>query len=391
MDTLELNKVNKLILKKQHLTEDSKIDDLIQITDDVCGLHSTNLTTSFLSLFARTKNFEKTDLERELYTNRTLGRIRGMRKTLFIQTKNMIPIVYSATFNMIEKYFEKYMEFHNFSLKEYQEVSGKIMNILKGRELSASEIRKELNSNLSIPAIIQLMCDNGVLLRVKQIKDWKDRRNKYALFKEYFPSIDLKKIDEKKATQLLLKKYLERYGPVSENDMSWWIGLPKSQIREALKNIEPQLNKIKISSIKGTFIISNSDIVQLQNSTNSNKPLLTLLPELDPYPMGYKERERYIEFNNYNKVFDRSGNISSSIFLDGVIIGVWDAEEKPEPVVKFYLFRSIDKDLFEELCSKVQKIGKFYFNKEVPIKECESMTPLTERTAGGFMRPLKNC
>ncbi|UCD01831.1 MAG: winged helix DNA-binding domain-containing protein, partial [Promethearchaeota archaeon] len=319
MDIIDLTHFNKLILKKQHLTEDSKINDIIQITDDICGLHSTNLTTSYLSLFVRTKNFEKNDLERELYTNRTLGRIRGMRKTLFIQTKNMIPIIYSATFNMIEKYFEKYMEFHKISLKEYQKISGEIMNILKGRELSASEIRKELNSNLRIPAIIQLMCDYGLLLRVKPIKDWKDRRNKYALFKEYFPNIDLKKMDKKKATQLLIKKYIQRYGPVSETDISWWIGLPKSLIREALKNIESQFNKVKISSIKGKFIISNSDIVQFQNNTNFDKPLLILLPELDPYPMGYKERNRYIDINNYNKVFDRSGNISSTIFLDGVI------------------------------------------------------------------------
>ncbi len=111
MDILDLIQVNRLILKKQHLTEDSKIDDIIQITNDLCGLHSTGLTTPYLSLFARSKNFKRTDLERELYVNKTLGRIRGMRRTLFIQTISMIPIVYAATFKIIAKYFERYMEF----------------------------------------------------------------------------------------------------------------------------------------------------------------------------------------------------------------------------------------------------------------------------------------
>ena len=75
METFGLTQVNNLTLGKQHLTEDSKIDDIIQITEDICGLHSTNLMTSYLSLFVRTNNFKKTDLERELYINKKLGDI----------------------------------------------------------------------------------------------------------------------------------------------------------------------------------------------------------------------------------------------------------------------------------------------------------------------------
>jgi hypothetical protein len=107
--------------------------------------------------------------------------------------------------------------------------------------------------------------------------------------------------------------------------------------------------------------------------------------------MGYKERERYINAKNYNLIFDRSGNVAASIFLDGVVIGVWDKEEKPVPTIKFHLFQSIDEDLLDELYSKIQRIGEFYFDEKVLIKECKSMIPLTERTAGGFMTPLKNC
>lgn len=391
METLKLNHVNKFVLIKHHLTDDTLIDNIIKITNDLCGLHSTRLSTSYLSLFVRTKYFMKTDLERELYINRTLGRIRGMRRTLFIQPIDMIPIVHTATFKLGEKNFEKYMEFHKVSINEYQEVSDRIMKILKGKELSASEIRKELNSKSNIPAIIQLMCNYGLLIRGKPIKDWKDGRNRYAVFKEYFPSLDLKIISEKEAVQYLVEKYVKTYGPVSENDISWWTGLTKLKIREALQNIKSQLNSVTISSIKGKFITLNSDIEQLHNLNNVDNPTLIFLPELDPYPMGYKDRERYIDSKNYNKIFDRSGNIAATIFLDGIAIGVWDTEEKSEPIIKFHLFHPIEKDLLEELYSKAKKIGKFYFDMKVQIKECESMIPLTDRTAGGFMTPLKNC
>ncbi|MFX0001983.1 MAG: winged helix DNA-binding domain-containing protein [Candidatus Hodarchaeota archaeon] len=391
METFELSRVNRFILQKHHLTDNSKIDDILKITDDSCGLHSTGLTTSYLSLFIRTKNFKKADLERELYVNRTLGRIRGMRRTLFIQTREMIPIIYAATFKLSEKNFEKYMEFHKISLSDYREISELIMNALKEKELSASEIRKELNSNLNIPAIIHLMCDYGLLIRGQPIKNWKDRRNKYALFKDYFPNINLTVENEKQAIAILVEKYLKAYGPASENDLSWWTGLTKTEIREGLNKIEPAINRVKISHLKGTFLIFKSDIDILRNLNNVDKSSLSLLPELDPYPMGYKYRDRYINANNYNKIFDRSGNIAATIFLDGIAIGVWDTEQKPEPIVKYHLLHSIEKNLIDELYSKAEKIGQFFFDQKVQIKECDSMIPLTERNAGGFMSPLKNC
>ena len=391
MNPFDLIQVNKLVLKKHHLTEDNKTNDIIQITEDLCGLHSTDLKTSYLALFIRTRNFKKADLEKELYINKTMGRIRGMRRTLFIQTKNMIPIVYAATFKLSEKTFRKYMEYHKISLKDYQEISNSIIKILKGRELSASEIRKDLNSESNIPAIIQLMCNHGLLIRGRPIKDWKDRRNKYVLFSEQFPNIHLAEYNEKDAIKQLVERYVKSYGPVTESDISWWTGLTKTQIRGTLNNIKNQLIRIKISNLKGDFIISKSDINQLKDTNNSEEKILNFLPELDPYLMGYKERERYIDSSNYNRVFDRSGNATATILIDGKIIGVWDIEENPEPLVKFYIFNSIEINLKNELYDKAQKIGTFYLDKNVQIKECNSMTPLTERTAGGFMTPLKNC
>jgi hypothetical protein len=391
MSTFELRRINQFLLKKHYLTQDSKIDDIIQITEAICGLHSTNLTTSYLSLFARTNMFKKEDLDTELYINKNLGRIRGMRRTLFIETPEMIPIVHSATFKLIESSFEKYMEVRGVSLKDYQDTSPQILNILKNKELSASEIRKSLNSTLDIPAIIQVMCNYGLLIRGRPIKGWKDRRNKYARFADYFPNLNLSKLTEKHAIQKLVEKYLKAYGPVTENDISWWSGLTKTKIREAIKNIDSRLERIRISEIKGEYIIYEDDVGFLENFEPSQEITINLLPELDPYPMGYKERDRYIDKSNYNNVFDKSGNIAATILLNGVVIGVWDTENKKTPVVKLLLFEPMEQELRNKLHSKAQEVGKFFFDEEVMIRECKSMTPLTERTAGGFMTPLKNC
>jgi hypothetical protein len=76
---------------------------------------------------------------------------------------------------------------------------------------------------------------------------------------------------------------------------------------------------------------------------------------------------------------------------NGGAIGVWGFTGDPNPTVKPLLFRKVEEMAFEERRRKAKEIGEFIADKEVRIKECESMVPLTHRTAGGVMSPLKGC
>jgi len=43
------------------------------------------------------------------------------------------------------------------------------------------------------------------------------------------------------------------------------------------------------------------------------------------------------------------------------------------------------------ITSEGKKIGNFMTRKDVDIKKCEDMIPLTKRTMDRFMSPLKDC
>ena len=57
--------------------------------------------------------------------------------------------------------------------------------------------------------------------------------------------------------------------------------------------------------------------------------------------------------------------------------------------------RISDELLMDVILRKIHVISErndeFILDKEVLIKECDSMVPLTCRTAGGVMSPLKDC
>ena len=391
MKTFRLERVNGLVLGKQHLTDRSKIDNPVAIAEDIAGLHATISTTPYLSLFARSRQFEKSDLDEELYERRTLGRIRCVRKTIYIHSRELISMVYAATASVAERASSRYLESRGVSTAAYEETSGAILELLEGNGMTAASIRRHLQTGLDMSAILYLMCDRGLLVRWRPEKGWRDRTNKYRLFREVFPQIDMRRTDEAEATALLVGRYLRAFGPVTVTDIAWWTGLGKTRARKALDSLRDAILPVGISGVEGDFAMLRLDEDRMSEMKLSDELAISLLPALDPYLMGYKERARYIDQENYSMVFDRSGNATSTILIGGKVAGVWDFEEGETPVVKLLLFGEVDPDMMERIRAEAYSVGQFISDQEVDLKLCRSMKPLTRRTAGGMMSPLKDC
>ena len=107
----------------------SKINNPVRIAQDVTGLHATIVTTPYLSLIARSQQFEKAALDEELYEKRTLDKTRCVRKTIYTHTKEMIPLVHAATTSAVEKASRRYMESPDVSFAEYEDISGEILGL----------------------------------------------------------------------------------------------------------------------------------------------------------------------------------------------------------------------------------------------------------------------
>ncbi len=390
VNNIDLSKINHFVLRKQHLTEDSRVDNVVQVTRDISGLHATGAKEPYLALFARMRNFVREELDNELYIKKSLGKIRCMRGTLYILTEEMIPATYAATKEMVEKLSRRYTEFRGISMNEYPVISRKILDLLKGREMTIAEIKKRMDTKLNLSAVMNLMCDQGLLVRVQSGDSWGARNYRYAVFKDYFKDVDLTKFSEIEALILLVANYLKSFGPATETDIAWWVSLSKAKIREALEKLGGQLAHLSISGLSGDFLILSSDLDLLKKAGVANEPTVNLLPTLDPYLMGYKQRDRYLNPEYFDRVFDRSGNATSTILVDGRIVGVWDYSDKAKPYLKILLFEEAKDDVLRQIYLKAQKIGKFISGDKVKIQRVSSMVPLAQRAAGAFMSPLKN-
>ena len=134
-----------------------------------------------------------------------------------------------------------------------------------------------------------------------------------------------------------------------------------------------------------------SDAEVLKNDPDIPSPLVSLLPPLDHSVMGYKDRSWFLSREHAPFIFDRSGNATSTILVDGQVAGVWDHALDPEPVVMVLLLEARDNAVLTKVRSEAQRIGHLVAEQDVEVRVCRTMAPLTSRTAGGFMSPLKGC
>ena len=88
-------------------------------------------------------------------------------------------------------------------------------------------------------------------------------------------------------------------------------------------------------------------------------------------------------------MFDRAGNATSAVLVDGRIVGVWDVAKGPEPGVSVHLFAEQAAALRDLVEARAAALGRFWFDAEAPVTFEPHMKPLTERPAGSFTHPLR--
>jgi hypothetical protein len=234
------------------------------------------------------------------------------------------------------------------------------------------------------------MLDQCLLVRGKPKAGWKSSLYTYYPFSDWFPDLNLNDKEEAEARKEIVIFYLASFGPVTETDIVWWTGFPKREIRQIVEGLDGQIEQLELPGTDDTYFLMAKDKGALEKQELPAKQTLNFLPVLDSYLMGYKERKRYLDYNYYDKVFDFNGNATSTILLDGKIIGVWDSVEGKKPVIRIFFFEKPESNVLREVLHRAERIGKFIFDKEVEVIQSKSMISLNKRTAGGYLSPLKD-
>jgi uncharacterized protein YcaQ len=379
--------VNRFVLHKQHLAAEGRTSDLSQVVRDIVALHATAPLSPYLSLWSRMEGFQAEQLDRELYETRSLVRLTCMRSTLHVVPSDETPLFFQATDRQQRRSIKQmhYLLVQSGACKEGQEQA--TLQLLRGRiaalvaERGPSTVAELTERIPDLTAKIQYapdkpyggefslgsqlvpwMCSQGLLVRAQPRGTWRSNLYAYAPLADWLPGVELASITPKAAQVQLLRRYLAAFGPAALEDMAWWSGFTKSETRKALAALGEALAEVAIEGLGDGYLILAAEAAQLAQAAPSTQTAVCLLPSLDPYIMGYKDRRRFLAEAGYGQVFDRAGNAFNTVWVNGRVVGVWQEWEGGMQVLLW------DEVPRAAVVAEAARLGVFLTGGQVPVE-----------------------
>jgi hypothetical protein len=208
------------------------------------------------------------------------------------------------------------------------------------------------------------MCARGLLVRTRPRGTWRSSLYEYAAFSDWLPDVDLESVTTQEARAWLVRRCLAAFGPATRGDMQWWMGFTRSETEEALDAIAPAVVGVAIEGLGDEYLMLADDAERLRDFTPPGGPYVFLLPGLDPYIMGYRDRRRFLAAEHRKKVFDRAGNAVPTVWANGQVVGVWGQHKDGR--VFHRLFGSLGDTEQALLAAEVQRLEDFLGDETLP-------------------------
>ncbi len=382
------------VLTRQHLASRGEAASVESVVADLVGLHANSQTSPYVSLHARLPGFTNDALDRALYDRRSLVKYRCMRGALFVVRRELLPVLAAATGPAVTRHARRHAEFRGVDAATYERLVPRVLALLDHGPLPSAEIRTRLGTHAEgdIAAAVNLMAAEGLVLRDRPVGAWHERRATFTPLATALPDLRLDSVRETDAIDRLVRAYVRGFGPVTVHDASWWLGVGKRRVSNALERLEGEIVEVRLEGSETTHLLHAADLDDLATASLGEEPHVRLLPALDSLTMGYALRSRLLAEEHAPYVFDRSHNVPPVILVDGAIRGVWDAagpDAEPEVLVHLFDGPGAPDELLEAVSAQALATGRFWFAEDARVTRVSSMMPLIDRPIGAFLRPLR--
>ena len=334
------------------------------------GLHSSDPASVFLSSWARVDGFEPADLEDALYRRRSLVRMLGMRRTLFVVpvdlaavmdaacTKALAPGERTRLVRMLE---EQGVARPGRGDTWLAKVASDTLEALAARgEATARELTADvpaLGAKLAFgegktwagtmgvsTRVLFLLATEGLIVRARPLGTWTSGQYRWATI-EHWLGRPLPEIDHAEACAELLTRWLRAFGPATMTDVRWWTGWTAALAKTTLGAVGAQ--EVRLADGVGHALPDDLEPI------GDVDPWVALLPGLDPTVMGWKDRTWYVG-DHAADLFDRNGNAGPTVWSNGRVLGAWAQTQDGDVVVE--LFGRLDASTRKRLDAERERV-----------------------------------
>ena len=378
---MELRKLRLYHLKKQNLLQKAETGAYADVFRDHIALHSTDYLTPYLSLWARIENFDPVVLFDDLNRHRNALRLRAFRGTVFVVHKDILNDVVLGLRIFLAPMMAEAQRMATKAGIDLHYLEQRVHELLSGnRWLTVRQIKKELEDDVGGEPFILLQRHlefKNVVARTSQ-RYLTDKIIRYGLMEEWMPGIDFDGLDPEEAAESLALKYVQTFGPVCLDDLSWWLPLNKTKAKEMFQRLEHRLSIFAFNGREYVFDKEDHKAFEAWDPPGDGTPIVNFLPYEDHFPKAYFVRNWYVSEETTPKVFHVTrlewGQIRPSIWLDGKIVGRWELEWTSKAkssmrvdIVDMKEDVSLSPEIMQEIETQKNVLETFVNEKLIPL------------------------
>lgn len=320
------------------------------------GLHATDPSTPYLSLWARLPGFAADDLDGDLYERRAVLKHLAMRRTLWIVRAEDLPVVQAGASDRVAGTEQR-------KLVGDVEKAGVAVDGIEWLNTASQAVLAHLREHGPTPAaqlraalpelagsydpapgkswggetplsprVLTVLGVRGEIVRGPNDGTWTTSRPRWTVTADWLGE-PVAPVDHDHARAELVRTWLRTFGPATVTDIKWWFGNTLTWARHALREIGAV--EVDLDGSPG-YVLPDDLEVEPQP-----EPWAALLPGLDVTTMGWFDRDWYLG-EHRRQVFDTNGNGGPTAWWNGRIVGGWgqDADGR----VELHLLEEIGRD-----------------------------------------------
>ncbi len=379
------------LAERHHLARRDAELTVEKLAADLVAVHATDPASVYLACAARIHGITPGDVGRALYDERTVLRMLGMRRTVFVVATTDVPVVQHSSSDAVAARLRRQLVQHLSAVvpeagQFLDEVGESVVAILRDRgeasgvELAAAEPR--LRTSLTYaegkayggPAaitsrVLTQLATEGRIVRGRPAGGWTSSRYAWSPVERWLPG-GLPRIPAAEARARLARAWLSRFGPAPLDDLVWWTGWNRGDTARAVAEIDTVT--VDLAGRPGLLLPDDIDVVAAPD------PWVALLPALDSTPMGWADRSWYLDDADRALLFDGTGNIGPSVWSDGRVVGGWATG--PDGEVTWRLLHDIGAEATAAVAAEAARLTGWIAGMRVVPR---FRTPLERELAGG--------
>jgi Winged helix DNA-binding domain len=341
------------------------------VAGSVIGLHATDPTTPYLSLWARLPGFTVADLNADLYQRHTVIKHLAMRRTLWMVRSDDLPFVQSCASNRvadrerrklvadaqkagIAEDCDRWLDTACAAVFRYLAVRGPTS--AKDLRAALPELAghydpapgKRWGGEIPLaPRVLTVLSVRGDIVRGPNDGAWTVSRPRWVPMDDWLPSTAVAVAPEV-ARAALVRRWLRTFGPATVTDVKWWFGNTLTWARQALRDIDA----VDVD-LDGTTGFALPDDLEEEPDV---EPWCALLPGLDVTTMGWYDRDWYVGEQRM-QVFDTNGNGGTTAWCNGRIVGGWG--QNADGRIELRLLEDVGRDAIRALTHRADELTEW--------------------------------